>query len=396
MNEFNLSDIPAAFASIADVIREPTSNLTAAALLLAIVTTVLLMAIVGLLLFLSAASRADEGGQAKDAARGRSRAATGSGATRPRPARSPRARIAVTITAVLFLGVLWVVTAATTSASYVCISCHADRPHVEAAAMDPHTDVACVECHEPGNVLSRVTYELPSRAWHVVEGGVRGVPAVGYGIPIGSQSCTDCHADQIAGTIRNEQREIRVSHAEPLEAGAECVDCHALELGMVSRVTVGMDPCLRCHNGTQAESGCGVCHDGDPARAIRSRPTTEAAFVADQVPVPRCGGCHDEVAEGCDGCHGLRMPHSREFMAFDHARYGVEDLWYNDGAVCGKCHFAERRPCQRCHSGFLAHGEDWQRLHGQGVGYSNPCGCHQYMAYSKQRNFCGLCHEVAR
>ncbi len=51
------------------------------------------------------------------------------------------------------------------------------------------------------------------------------------------------------------------------------------------------------------------------------------------------GGCHNEK-KNCDPCHGIRMPHTTEFMAHAHARAAAVDLWYNGGKACGRCHTA--------------------------------------------------------
>jgi hypothetical protein len=186
-----------------------------------------------------------------------------------------------------------------------------------------------------------------------------------------------------------------MSHAEPLEAGAECVDCHALESGVVSDHNVGMVPCLRCHDNEVASAECETCHLGDPAQAIRSTEPTAGSFASALVPRPGCDSCHDQATEGCDACHGLRLPHADEFRAYAHARPGVEDIWDNDGKLCGQCHYQGRRDCTRCHEQMPSHGLWWKDAHYVGDDFNAPCACHQDKAWTPGRSFCGLCHDVS-
>jgi hypothetical protein len=107
---------------------------------------------------------------------------------------------------------------------------------------------------------------------------------------------------------------------------------------------------------------------------------------------PDCGGCHDQTA--CDSCHGIRLPHTQEFMAYAHAREGVEDIWYNGGRTCAKCHNDASRPCTLCHKGrFPSHGTKFAPIHSNGSPTGVGCdNCHAEMSYRPGRNFCELCH----
>lgn len=288
----------------------------------------------------------------------------------------------------------WFATGITTLAPSVCESCHADNIHAATSMPeDPHESTSCVRCHEAGGYTGALTFGVPGRVAHVVSGALELSGARSYGY-VASGSCESCHHDGIAGTTISEQKAVRISHREPIEAGAECLDCHRISDGVVGVYTTKMVPCLRCHDGVQVSAECSFCHTGDVALAITGRSQPSTATAERQVPNPDCGGCHTQ--ETCDSCHGIRLPHSQEFMAFAHARPGVEDLWYNSGRTCGKCHNDENRPCTQCHKArFLSHGTDFQRYHSAGSVDGLGCdNCHAEMAYRPRRNFCvDLCHQ---
>ncbi len=111
----------------------------------------------------------------------------------------------------------------------------------------------------------------------------------------------------------------------------------------------------------------------------------DARVLIDQ---PDCGGCHDQSS--CDSCHGIRMPHTREFRLTGHARPGVEDLWFNGGKTCSKCHNETRRPCTGCHQAMPSHGLTWSKYH---QGDPRGCSCHARTEHLYGRVICELCHE---
>jgi len=397
MQDWSFSDLGGALSSIPDLIREPAANPTAASLLLVIIIVLLLLVVLSALLVLMRPAK-DKAAQ-EDAV---SVIPVSAAPAVPRPApRTFREWLDRSVSwalpaafVVVLLVVIWIAGGLTTSLDSTCLSCHVNNPHSSAGDIDPHPTVACVRCHEAGGQLARVGANVPARLAHFVNGRIKPEAAADFGIPVSSYNCRVCHKAQLVGVLVNEKQGVKVSHKEPLEAGAECVDCHALESGIVSHQTVGMTPCLRCHDGENAKAGCDVCHVADPAQAIRSTETTTGSLAEEQIEQPMCDGCHDLKAEGCDGCHGIRLPHTTQFMAWGHAREGVIDLWTNQGRMCSKCHNATSRPCTKCHTRFLTHGSNWDVLHGQGAPYSSNCGCHKYKAYDRNRKFCTLCHET--
>lgn len=84
------------------------------------------------------------------------------------------------------------------------------------------------------------------------------------------------------------------------------------------------------------------------------------------------------------------MPHTREFRLTGHARPGVEDLWFNGGKTCSKCHNETRRPCTGCHQAMPSHGLTWSKYH---QGDPRGCSCHARTEHLYGRVICELCHE---
>jgi len=284
---------------------------------------------------------------------------------------------------------------ATTASSTVCSGCHIGTPHntaVRAGIADPHSSVGCVRCHESSGPLGSVTLEVPGRFVHFVNGLKKNPAPTQYGAVV-SAPCLGCHRTIAQTTTIDEERGVKMAHKQPLEAGAECRDCHSAATGVVSSLTVGMAPCLRCHDGENQPATCATCHTKDVGLATRSHVNPAEMRGRELIETPDCGGCHDQE-KNCDPCHaGARMPHTDLFLAYGHAREGVKDLWNNNGQKCGRCHTAERRPCTKCHAAMPGHPINvWPTLHG-----NNPsdaaCSCHNNMAYVAGRDLCELCHS---
>lgn len=373
-----------------EIIRDPASKPTEALLIFGIIVIVLIMIMLAVITLV--AGKADE-------ETGVASQATPGGIVQPArhssaPVSVSRAKRRIPLALVVLGAVLgwWLVTGVTTMPTLICESCHVENVHSLAVGPDPHEGTACVRCHETGNYLAAITIAVPGRVTHIVSKMVSERAATPYGY-VASKSCDSCHGPQVAVTMTNPDKAVRISHKEPIDAGAQCTDCHHIRGGIIGPDTTGMLPCLRCHDNVKASAECSSCHTGDIALAItgRSEPTTETAQRL--IPTPDCGGCHDQTS--CDSCHGIRMPHTQEFMAYAHAREGVEDLWFNGGRTCAKCHNDESRPCTSCHKAkFLSHGTKFSATHSQGSGTGIGCdNCHAEMSYRPGRNFCELCHE---
>lgn len=384
---------------IVDVMRSPASNVTAFAMILAAITVVMLIVVLVLLMFfLGGESEYEEDEDGAEPVQ-----APVAIAPKVAPAPVPltpeeiqRRKVKRTISSLVWLlifAAVWMVGGFVSRQDTLCVSCHGNTIHqlrLDEVASDPHGKVACASCHETPNIVAGITTAVPGRAVHFVAGFVREPAARGYGTPVANRSCNGCHQAAISVTTENEVRGVRMSHVEPLEARALCSDCHRPrpQTGVVNRFTVGMDPCMRCHNDEVASAECSFCHTKDVGLAIQARGEITPRQHALEID---CGGCHDQRT--CDNCHGIRMPHSIEFKGAGHARAGVEDLWYNGGKMCGRCHTANRRSCQNCHNTMPSHGLSMRESHKSADPDNNGCvQCHDKNQWIVGRHYCGLCH----
>jgi hypothetical protein len=417
-----LGSIQRALGVLSTLLLNPTMNLTAAFLLYGVIIVALLIFLVVAIMFLMGAGEDDEPGEPQEpvvnegfentpvgevfeglepgAATATGKPAAQAPARRkgrtPAPPMGPGGRLLVAFAAALVLLVAWVGTGYTTSAPSVCKGCHwPASEHAKAAAgTDPHAQVACVACHEPGGTFGRYLGDVPARLAHFVDTQSKGAQSGDYGA-VTRAACSHCHASALSRVSTDQARGLKMSHREPLAASATCLDCHTFRTGVVAGHNAGMAPCLRCHGSKKASAACATCHDEKAATAARVR---TASFSGVQIPEVSCGGCHDEKKQ-CDWCHGVRLPHTLEFMTYAHSRAGAVDFWYNGGKTCGRCHTATRRPCQKCHSKIMgrAHGTGSALARTHRRATSQACNtCHLQWAYAKSRDFCrDLCHSPA-
>jgi hypothetical protein len=220
-----------------------------------------------------------------------------------------RARPGATIAGGVFivLAVVWMIAGAATAIPAACTGCHADAVHAKAGATDPHRDVGCVMCHEPGGRMARVTWNLPMRVQHYVQAWSHSVQPDPFGQAVGSVGCAECHADDLDTSLENPSRGVKMSHREPLAAGAECMDCHLFQNGRVVAATHGMKTCVRCHDGKQAKATCLECHDSDPVENKTMHVAQQGDLASRLVPTPSCAACHTDQSR-CRTCHGSKLP----------------------------------------------------------------------------------------
>lgn len=411
MGSWDLSALQELPGRLMDLLLDPSIDLAASLTLYGILGIVLLIVLLAVIMFLLSGDEhesTDEGATPRHALSPDEDATLTDSAPDtevvPEPAVEPapqpapelapdplRRAISFLVIGAIVLGA-WVVAGYSTSESAVCSGCHTDTVHDTTTALtDPHENLDCVQCHEPGGPLRRYVTRVPSRLTHLLEGVAEVSVLDEYG-RITQRACTSCHGRDIADTVTTD-RGLIMSHAEPLAASALCLDCHTPQDGIVASHNAGMNPCIRCHDAKTASSECVTCHDRSAATAARASTTQ---FAREQVTEIRCGGCHNERRE-CDSCHGTRMPHTLEFKAYAHSRAAAVDIWYGDGKACSKCHTPMRRPCQKCHGSMIgkAHAATFAGPHREGT--SAGCDtCHQRMAYSRQRDFCrDVCHTPA-
>jgi len=384
---------------LSEIFAEPTSNLTAALILYGIIGLAALILLLLGILYLMATPEDEESEAPQGAQEATGIAPEEAGQRTPAPERRPKVRRVWSLRTFLMVFAVstaivlaaWLLAGYTTSSSAVCEECHVEGPHVASeAGNDPHEVTRCVSCHEPGGVFGRFVTSVPSRIVHYAAQTVGSSATDEYG-RVTSSSCLVCHESDIGEITLDEQRGLRMSHVEPLDAAAPCLDCHTPVDGIVSVHNAGMDPCLQCHDAKTASSECETCHDKTATAAAWASSTDLAK---QQIPNVKCGGCHDEQKE-CDTCHGMRMPHTREFMASAHARAGAVNFWYDGGDTCVKCHTDTRRPCTKCHTTLLGKGHLPTMASQHQSADGNSCnGCHQRFAPTPSRDFCvDMCHS---
>lgn len=389
------SDLQSMLSQLLEILWDPTTNINAALLLYGIIALVILVVIVIVaMIVISAPEEGDTPRRDTPAHREREPVHD----TKPLgevPASGADSRLVTATVVVVVLAVIWIATGFSTSQSVVCTGCHVGSPHfAEEGSSDPHASTECVACHEPGGAFGHYVANVPFRMVHFVDGLVAPALQVGYGRSTQS-ACLSCHERGIREVVVDQERGLRMSHAEPLAASAACLDCHTMSDGIVAAHNVGMNPCLQCHDSQTASSECSTCHDRQAAAAARARTTSFASVQVEEV---KCGACHDEKRQ-CDPCHGVRLPHEKEFMAYAHARAAAVDFWFGSGTTCqgSECHNPTRRPCQRCHGPMLGNGHGQQLALSHQRASSFSCDrCHQVWAISPQRDFCrDVCHSEA-
>ncbi len=263
---------------------------------------------------------------------------------------------------------------ATSSNAYCGDTCHVMGESAASWRAGDHANVDCVRCHEGTPALSAPGAAI-DRIRHVVAGAVGVSPKAAN---ISARRCLSCHSGSVSESVEASNG-IRMSHKEPLSAGMTCSDCHA-DTGHARTGTARgtrMSQCIKCHTGEQAPGDCSVCHVGDPGMS----PVFSRMYPQTQLSQPTCGTCHDEKT--CDACHGLRMPHNREFIDGDHARFSG----FERKNLCWRCHV--KTDCYGCHGDFdEAHGQGFRAQH-QEYPRDAQCGtCHKH----HEGPFCDRCH----
>lgn len=383
-----LQEIQRLAALIGEVVAAPTANLGAALLLLAALALLLLIFVTFIALLMLPAPKPPRRRQREQAA--------GKPAG-TRDAGSHRARLLVA--AVLGLAAAALGYAGTATDEF-CTSCHAEigEQRVGGQSADAssstqrkpaHAQVRCVRCHEEPlpagfvtNVAARIRFGIKQAA------GERG-PSSEASVP--SDRCIGCHRQILLRTTESTVTGVVMSHAEPVERGVPCLECHKNAGHRSGAQGVSMNSCLRCHDGEAASAACALCHKKDVAFAARTRRTFSFVHLP---PVTDCGGCHDQRA--CDACHGLRMPHPQEFLDGEHARFAG----FERKNLCWRCH--TYMECGKCHQvkapglGAWGHGTGdwWRREHGRSTpqGAQAGCGCHWRSPYARAGNYCKACH----
>lgn len=422
-------DIANSYRIALRIVQNPTENLTVATMLLAAVTLLLLLAIISLLFFITPRRRKvvrirTYNPAVEDEALGTPSGAEDSGETEPSRAvddaveeskdaegeplaKKPRGPVAEAVLSALFwLGgpigitiliiVALVGTYVSTSLDTFCSeSCHSGSEAVKSAVRLEHA--SCIECHEQPGVSGAVD-ALSQRARMAVVAAVKGTPQT-PGAVVMPSACMRCHAD-ISKKTSVSDLGVRMSHKEVLSAGSTCDDCHPSTGHDSKRYVGGMSRCVVCHDDVRASAECSTCHSSDPTsmkvRASKGASDTITGGM-EYPPVTAakrdCAGCHD-LAKSCDPCHGVRMPHSTDFVKRGHARIAA----FDGKKKCWKCH----EPGEGCTGGTTCHismtdrtvnghPDSW-RLGHRKMPRDSTCGCHSGRRGLPPQRYCKVCH----
>ena len=353
------------------LIAHPTSNLTAASLLLAIIVIAVLAFLIVALLLLTADRARTATSKTPTPLPGSTRTLTTGGRLSDA---DRRFAIWAIVAAVAVAGTATY--AYTARTGYCASSCHSMTPAADTWESSTHVAVDCVSCHEssiPGAISSRIRHVVSE-----MTGATSDLDAT-----IESRRCTRCHPETLETAVI-EHGGIRVAHGHFTVEGMSCMGCHG-QVGHTETPDLRdavMDRCLRCHDGQTASAECTVCHVGDiGASALEDR-----TFGRVRLPEPTCGGCHDE--QTCDACHGLRMPHPGDFTdPHAHARGGA---FSGRTTLCYRCHVPH--DCDACHVTLTlsgGHAANWRTAHQQ---YSRADGRGYCLACHKTQDFCAVCH----
>lgn len=277
------------------------------------------------------------------------------------------------------------------ASNQMCEKCHYPQRAIESLASGSHPKATCESCHvEPGldgAVLTRL--KGMENLVKVISG--RG-DAPGYlATNVANHSCLACHQDVARGVTL--ARSVRMRHSDVLDIGHACIDCHNTEghgTSIRKPAYPKMSMCIGCHDGTRVSAKCETCHSEDVGVAIRrlKRPFAQITTARED-----CRGCHSIAS--CNECHGLELPHSKQFIEGFHARKALLEP-----SVCVRCHDVVEF-CNVCHrfSVTTPGVKSWPRTHANvgpfvswhantpAVGLGS-CLCHD----EDRQRFCNYCH----
>jgi hypothetical protein len=268
-----------------------------------------------------------------------------------------------------------------------CSACHqASAQTLDASA---HADLNCDACHG-GATFFEVADRRLNTVSMVVSWAVPGDQAVVASVP--NQMCLECHASGVSGVI--ERRGLRMSHREVMAAKWTCTRCHP-DAGHGQtrdrRYAYSMDSCLECHSVNPLNIGsCAQCHVDEGYERDLSR-NSQWSLVHGKDwrrthglgNLRTCRACHEDSK--CIGCHGLPMPHDRNF-AQQHGRVVLSAEGMRD--KCLTCH--KQSLCDGCHGIDMPHPQGFLKTHADLVaeGQTQVCErCHL-------QESCDACHTA--
>jgi hypothetical protein len=205
--------------------------------------------------------------------------------------------------------------------------------------------------------------------------------------------CGECHGDMDRVFLRGELPNLLFTHEKHFEFVSDCAACHPANTHVQDQTNVPrMSMCFMCHGveeGSAAPGRCSLCHPKNMPMTPQTHLTGSwlpnehgEAALADRI---ECLACHEQKTF-CDSCHGLRMPHPRNWDEGNH-----EGLFFEDQDACQQCHVrvsGQRDFCDTCHHPRGSKDEGWLTAHPVAVTNSGAFTC--FECHSPQT--CSSCH----
>jgi len=113
-----------------------------------------------------------------------------------------------------------------TSIPGFCASCHEVETYVNSWKGSAHSEINCLECHQPSGELGK--FHAKSRGLNYVFQHFSGDYTVPTEAPIYEQNCIQCHlgdSSQFPNTVRLENTS-EINHYEIIKQSRSCLDCH--------------------------------------------------------------------------------------------------------------------------------------------------------------------------
>jgi hypothetical protein len=321
------------------------------------------------------------------------REAQAAGEPIPKEAAPRSRRRALTLALVALVAALAVAGSIYATSDAACARCHVNASAVASHAKSSHSNASCRSCHVGPGVRNAFIANVTG-VRNIVHGLRRSTTST-PSVIIGNEACLACHA-KVANSVVV-ARGVRMRHQDVLEVGYVCIDCHntAGHGEAVKRVqSPKMSQCIACHDGRKVANACTLCHSDDVGVAGR---TPGQGFLKVHIEFDSCRGCHS--MKTCIDCHGLELPHSKEFIAGAHARKG-----HLEPKTCLKCHTVQGF-CNNCHLfnsdpstglpvGPHEHEGDFVKWHTRISAQTTlSCPCHVAdRGLPNRQQFCDFCH----
>jgi len=279
----------------------------------------------------------------------------------PSAARAARLRRRIAIGVGVVLGVLLLVVAFDlgTASPRFCTSCHEMDARGHSWSQSSHAAVTCVKCHQAPHPWYALPQRLAGRT-QLLARDVTAHVAGDYEDPVDSrvpgtqpvkdEICLQCHDVNRKATSGFR---ILIDHPAHAKRNGSCVSCHVRTAHPVEtrgKAITFMAQCFTCHgNGPEAKASgeCGLCHPADyklfPESHTAATWKKKHGTVAIEDP-KQCEMCHTK--EFCTGCHGVQMPHPKDWTRGKDGHASVAQL---NRAVCERCHGTNPDSCTMCH-----------------------------------------------